>query len=366
MRHISRVLQVVAVMNQGGAENMIMNYYRAADKSKIQFDFLVHYPKRGFFDDEIEKMGGHIYRAMPIRPWNYSKYFKWLDSFFKEHHDYVAIHSHIQENSGLVFKYAVKYGIKIRIANSHIADLGIDYKYLFRQFGKYYLNKYVTDRFACGKEAGNFLYGNKDFYVFKNAIKVDNFVFNTVKRNEERTILNIPKDAIVIGHVGRFNPQKNHTFLIDIFKEIYSKNNKAVLVMVGDGGLRNSIEDKVKSCGLSGSVYFLGLRSNVHEIMQAFDVLLFPSLDEGLPVSIIEAQASGLQCILSDTIDKDTDVTGNCRFVSLSTSIAEWADITLKSAQAIREDNTLKIQAAGYDVTKNIEWLTNFYLKYNE
>ena len=135
-------------MNQGGAENMIMNYYRAADKSKIQFDFLVHYPKRGFFDDEIEKMGGHIYRAMPIRPWNYSKYFKWLDSFFKEHHDYVAIHSHIQENSGLVFKYAVKYGIKIRIANSHIADLGIDYKYLFRQFGKYYLNKYVTDRFA--------------------------------------------------------------------------------------------------------------------------------------------------------------------------------------------------------------------------
>lgn len=145
---------------------------------------------------------------------------------------------------------------------------------------------------------------------------------------------------------------KESYILIDIFKEIYSKNNKAVLVMVGDGGLRNSIEDKVKSCGLSGSVYFLGLRSNVHEIMQAFDVLLFPSLYEGLPVSIIEAQASGLQCILSDTIDKDTDVTGNCRFVSLSTSIAEWADITLKSAQAIREDNTLKIQAAGYDVTK--------------
>lgn len=363
MHHLSRVLHVVAVMNQGGAENMVMNYYRAADRNKIQFDFLVHYPERGAFDDEIEKMGGCIYRAMPIRPWSYHKYFKWLDNFFKEHHDYVAVHSHIQENSGIVFKYAAKYGIKTRIANSHIANLGIDYKYLFRQFGRYYLNKYTTDRFACGKDAGKFLYDKEDFFVFKNAINVENFIFNVVKKEAERKKMNIPQNAVVIGHVGRFNPQKNHVFLIDIFKEIYAKNNNAVLVMVGDGNLRESIEDKVKSCGLSDKVWFLGIRPNVYEVMQAFDVLLFPSLYEGLPVSIIEAQASGLQCILSDTIDLETDVTGNCHFMPLLKSASEWADITLEAAKVMRKDTSKKIQEAGYDVTKNVEWLINFYLK---
>lgn len=363
MQRIYKVLQVVAVMNQGGAENMIMNYYRAIDKTKVQFDFLVHYPQPGFFDSEIEKLGGHIFRAMPIRPWSYLSYFEWLDNFFRCHSDYVAIHSHIQENSGFVFKYAAKYGIKTRIVNSHIADLGIDYKYMFRQFGRFFMNKYATDRFACGKQAGVFLYGKKDFQIFKNAINVNSFIYNSDRRKKIRGILGIQDNTFVVGHIGRFNTQKNHAFLIEIFKEVLRMRNDAILIMVGEGVLRKTIQRQVDDYGLSENVLFLGTRSDVDDIMQAFDILLFPSLYEGLPVSIIEAQSSGLQCVLSDTIDRETDITGNCHFISLSDSAVEWANETLALANEPRENTKEKIQRAGYDVTRNVEWLTNFYLR---
>lgn len=358
-----RVLQVVAIMNNGGAENMIMNYYRAIDRNKIQFDFLVHYSDKGFFDDEIRSLGGSIYCAIPIRPWTYYNYLKFLDDFFSFHNDYIAVHAHIQEQCGIVLKYAAKYGIKICISNSHIASHSIDLKYPFRILGKYFTCKYTTDRLACGRDAGRFLYNNENFVVLKNAIKVENFVFNAVKRNQLRKAWGLSDDLLVVGHIGRFNPQKNHSFLIDIFKEIHIKKTNSILVLIGDGYLRNSIVQKVKRLGLIRDVKFLGIVSNVCDILQCFDVLLFPSLYEGLPVSIIEAQASGLQCVLSDSIDRETDVTGNCSFLSLKQSPSEWADLTLNVANRAREDTSEEIQKAGYDVTKNISWLTELYLK---
>lgn len=362
MQQPSRVLQVVAVMNRGGAECMIMNYYRAIDRTKVQFDFLVHYPQRGTFDDEIEAMGGRIYRAMPIRPWNYVSYFKWLDNFFKEHHGYTAVHSHIQENSGFVFKYAQKYGIKKCIANSHIADLSIDYKFLFREFAKLYLNKYVVDRWACGVEAGKFLYGkNADFKVFKNAVKINDFVYNPMKDRSMRERLRLPFDALVVGNVARFGPQKNHTFLLDIFKEIHILKPNAVLLLCGDGELRTSMEEKAQKLGLKDCVHFLGVRSDVCEIMQTFNVFLFPSLYEGLPVSIIEAQAAGLQIVLSDTIDPQTDVTGNCHFISLQESPQQWACKVIEFGVQPRLSTKAAIEKAGYDVDGNVKFLMNEY-----
>lgn len=358
-----RILQVLTIMGRGGAETMVMNYYRALDKSKYQFDFLVHRQERGAYDDEIEQLGGHIYRACSIRPWHYWKYFQFLDSFFEEHgSEYKAVHAHIQENSGFVLKYAAKYGIEKRLCTSHIADLGIDYKYPFRLFAKIVGNRYTSIKLACGIEAGYYLYGkNKDFQVFHNAICASDFAYDDLKYKKFRSQKGW-SDLIVIGNVSRFGYQKNHVFLVDIFQAFHSVNPNSILVLIGDGELRTSIEEKVKRLKLEKYVFFEGVQSNIAEYLQCFDVILFPSLFEGLPVSIIEAQAAGLRCFLSDTIDHTTDVTGDVTFISLNKSPKEWAQIIYSSLPYQRPNNLHKIQCAGYDVAENMEKLLNLYL----
>lgn len=355
-----RVLQVVTIMGRGGAETMIMNHYRALDKTKVQFDFLVHRQERGDYDDEIEKLGGHIYRTSAIRPWRYCSYFKFLDDFFEKHHDYVAIHSHIQENSGFVLKYALKHGITNLISHSHIADLGIDYKYIFRQYGKWVLNKYVKTRLACGVDAGKFLYGKKDFLVFKNAIDEERFRYNSQIRHEVRQALGI-ENKLVVGNVSRFNPQKNHTFIIDIFSELLKLKQDSVLLLVGDGYLRPAIEAKCDRLGIANKVMFLGSRSDVPELLQAFDVFLFPSLFEGLPVSIIEAQASGVQCMLSNTIDLETKVTDCVHFFSLAKSAKDWAKELYKFNGIEHINSNAQIIQSGYSLRTNLKKLMSIY-----
>lgn len=357
-----KILQVLTLMGRGGAETMVMNFYRALDRTKYQFDFLVHRQERYAYDDEIEAMGGKIYRTCSIRPGHYLKYFRFLDSFFEEHaHEYVAVHAHIQENSGFVLKYAAKYGIKNRLVTSHIADLGIDYKFPFRLFGKMY-NRYITDRLACGVEAGKFLYGNKDFTVFPNAIPTSRFLFD----QEDSIIFRKERgwaDKLVIGNVSRFCTQKNHTFLLDVFYQVSLLNPNAVLVLVGEGGLRGNIQQKAQSLGLVDKVFFEGLRSNIPDYLKAFDLLLFPSLYEGLPVSIIEAQAAGLRCLLSDTIDKDVNVTGNVEFMSLKKPADEWAKNLLSMYPYQRQNMQSFIEKAGYDVGESIKILLDLYMK---
>lgn len=362
MREPQRVLQVLTIMNQGGAETMIMNYFRAIDRSKVQFDFLVHRQERGVYDDEIERMGGRIYRAMPVRPWTYFSYFSWLDKFFKEHHGFVAVHSHIQENSGFVFKYAQKYGIYNCIAHSHIASLGMDYKYLFRQFGKWWVKKYATRNMSCGEEAGVFLYDNRRFEVLHNAIAADNFKYDFSIRQDVVDELNLSGKKLIIGSVARFGYQKNHTFMIDIMAELVKLVPESVLLLVGGGEEEPKIKEKVALTGLSEHVLFLGLRRDVERVMQAFDIFLMPSLFEGLPVSIIEAQASGLKCLLSDTIDQKVDITGNIEFLSLNESPKKWSEKLVSMANYQRTDTSSIIRKSGYDVHSNLYTLYNIYV----
>lgn len=357
-----RILQVVTRMGRGGAESMIMNYYRALNRDKYQFDFLVHRTERSDFDDEIELMGGRIYRAFPIRPWSYAQYFRFLDNFFKEHAgEYVAVHAHIQENSGIVLKYASKYGVKNRLCTSHIADLGFDYKYIFRLYGKTF-NKYITQRLACGVEAGRFLYGKKSFSVFPNAIDAEKYIYNPTKDIQFREEKGW-RDKLIIGNVARFGYQKNHTFLIDIFNELHKKCVNSILVLVGDGDLREKMQEKVKQLGLTDVVFFEGIRSNVEDYMNVFNVFLFPSLFEGLPVSVIEAQASGTKCFLSDTIDSDVDITKDIVFLSLKKSAEDWANRIIEGIPYQKNDYCSLVKQQGYDVKTNIERLINLYLQ---
>lgn len=355
-----RILQVLTLMNKGGAETMVMNYYRVLDRTKYQFDFFVHRSERGAYDDEIESMGGRIYRACSIRPGHYIQYFRFLDKFFKEHaHEYVAIHAHIQENSGFCMKYAAKYGIKNRLCTSHTSGWGFDYKTPFRLFGRLYF-KYITERLACGGEAGEFLYGSKDFSVFPNAIPVDSYVYNPqiavdFKRKREWD------DKLIIGNVARLNIHKNQSFAIEVFNEIHQMNPKSILVFVGDGDYRKNLQEKVQEMGLSECVYFEGVQSDVPKYLSTFDLLLFPSLYEGLPVSIIEAQTAGLKCFLSDTIDKTVDIGGNITFLPLSLSPKEWALKLLESLPYKRSNMSALVKNKGYDVNENILHLLDLY-----
>lgn len=362
MSEPKRVLQVLTIMNQGGAETMVMNYYRAIDRSKVQFDFLVHRQERGVYDDEIEQLGGRIYRAIPIRPWTYIRYFRWLDAFFTEHQEFVAVHSHIQENSGFVFKYAQKHGLYNCIAHSHIADLGFDYKFLFREFGKRYVQKYATRKLSCGEDAGRFLYGERKFANFNNAIDAERFKFSPAIRSEIRKELGVSEDTFILGSVARFGYQKNHAFMLEIMKELSKKHSDCRLLLVGGGEEEQVIRERVSQLNLEQNVLFLGLRKDIYRVLQAFDIFLMPSLFEGLPVSVIEAQAAGLKCVLSDTIDKKVDLTGNIVFLPLAMGADAWAEKLLEQRQYVRKDTTSFIINAAYDVKSNLETLYSIYL----
>lgn len=364
MTQQKKILQVATIMNQGGAETMVMNYYRALDKTAFQFDFLVNRQERGVYDDEIESMGAHIYRAFSLRPGHYLKYFRFLNRFFREHaHEYVAIHCHIQENSHIVLHYAKKYGIPNRLMTSHTAFANFDLKLPFRYFARLYSGS-ENIRLSCGQKAGVYAYGKKDFIIFPNAIDAHDFTFSPTRRAAFRAAHGWKDDTLVIGLVARFSPQKNHEFLLRIFAEVHRRNAKALLVLVGDGDLRPQIEAQIRSLHLQDAVSLEGTHSNISDYLQAFDLFLMPSHYEGLPVSVIEAQAAGLRCLLSDVIDPTTDVTGDISFLPLSSGAVKWAEKLLSLVPYEHQDNTQKVCDAGYDVKTQVKRLTDLYTTY--
>lgn len=358
---IKRVLHVVTIMNRGGAETMIMNYYRQMDRSKIQFDFLVHREERGVYDDEIEALGGKIYRTHPIRPWNYGKYRKWLNKFFDENSKYVAVHAHIQENSGFALEAAKKVGIPVRVSHSHIAPDYIDYKYVFRLYANRFLINNVTHRFACGDKAGKYLYKDKLFKVLPNAVDLSKFKYNPIIREKKRKELGVSNN-LVVGNVARFHPVKNQIYLVDIFKSLYDKRKDAVLLLIGDGPEKEKVREKVRLLGLDKCVKFLDVRTDVNELLQAMDVFVFPSKLEGLPLSLIEAQASGLPCLLSNRVAEETAITDLVKFIPLEKQPDYWADTVLQLYLEERKDISEKIKDAHYDIESNAKWLQQFYL----
>ncbi|WP_066335080.1 glycosyltransferase family 1 protein [Metabacillus litoralis] len=349
-------------MNRGGLETMLMNYYRQINRTKIQFDFMVHREERGHYDDEIESLGGKIYRMPQIRPGNYRKYFNRLNDFFSEHKEFKVVHSHNNENSSFVLRAAKRFGVPCRIAHSHLSDLGIDIKLPFRLYARNVMKDNPTEYFACSKNAGRWLFGEKkEVKVLNNAVSIDDFKYNEQLRRKIRKELNI-SDQLVIGHIGRFNKQKNHEFLIDIFNSVIDKKSDALLLLVGDGHLRPEIERKVEKLGLSSQVKFLGVREDIPHLMQAIDLFLFPSLFEGLPVVLVEAQAAGLNCIVSDSITKEADITGRLQYFSLEDTADIWAEVIINMSIE-HADTSHMLQNNGYDTKKMANWLSEFYLK---
>ena len=364
------VLVLDTVMDRGGAEAMIMNYMRNINRDIIKFDFLTNRDYRAAYEDEIESLGGKVYHMCPMYPGKFHRYKKEVREFLKEHPEYKIIHSNLEERSYLPLKVAKKMGVPVRISHSHNRPLGINPKLIVRYYFRFMLKFYNTHMFACGEEAGDWLYGKKNrsnVTIMNNAVDGKQYRYNPEVSKEMKKQLGI-EGKKVIGHVGRFFPQKNHDFLIDIFNEIYKKDKDTVLLLVGGGelddALKNQIKEKVRNLGLEDAVQFLGVREDVDRIVQTFDVFLLPSLFEGLPVTMVEAQAAGLPCVISDKVPIQCDLTGNVWVVPLEESPEKWADVVLDKANNFEKRDTYQqIADAGFDIKSQAKWLEEFYVK---
>ena len=361
-----RVLHSVSNMDRGGIETMLMNYYRNIDRTKIQFDFIANKTKKGDYDEEIKSLGGRVFISPGLKPNNYPEYVRFIDRLLKENPDIKILHAH---NEGMAFyplSAAKKAGLNVRIAHAHNTKIIRDYKWPLKIVCKAMIPYVANIYWSCGTDAGIYYFGKNRWKekgkLIHNAISLDNFKFNNSIRDKIRAQYGL-EDKFVIGHVGRFNLQKNHLRLIDIFRQVVLKNSDAMLLLIGEGELESEAKTKVSQYGIDSNVLFLGLRSDVADLYQAMDVFVMPSLFEGLPVVGIEAQASGLECVYSDKVTKEARILQNSEFVSLKTDDSEWADILLKHNKASldRERAFELVRDAGYDISIEAKKLEGIY-----
>lgn len=361
-----RVLNMFTIMDRGGAETMVMNYYRHIDRTKVQFDFLVHREQRGAYDDEIETLGGRIYRLCPIYPQNFARYKRDLRGFFQAHPEYKIIHSHMSELGYFAFREAEQQGVPVRICHAHSAPHGFDMKMVVRTYFKKRMMPYLTHLFMCGEESGEWLYGERNksrFVIMNNAIDIAAYAWSPARYKKVRHDLNL-EEVYTLGHVGNFTQPKNHPFLLEIFAALLKKEPNAVLLLVGGGEGMSKMQEKVQELGIAEHVRFLGVRSDVADLMQAMDIFVLPSLYEGLPVTMVEAQAAGLPCIISDKVPPECILTeGLVDIMTLSASPEAWAEKILAKRAIPRTDRRAEIAAHGFDITTETVKLQEFYLK---
>ncbi len=360
-----RVAQIIGKWLGGGVESVVMNYYRHIDRTKIQFDFICDEDSTNIPYGEIEKMGGKVILIPPYQ--KVFKYHKKLKEVLKSG-GYKIVHSHINTLSVFSLFAAKCAGVPVRIAHSHsTTNKKEKKKNLLKQILRPFSKVFATDYMCCSELAGRWLFGNKEYdngnvYLLNNAIDLDKFKYDEEKRKKKRKELNIEDDTLVIGHVGRFVEQKNHRFLIDIFNEVHKQKENSILLLAGQGPLMEEMKEKVKILGIENSVKFLGQRNDINELYQAFDVFCLPSLYEGLPVVGVEAQATGLLCIFSDDMTKETKVLDATEFLSLNQSVEEWAYTILKKYKPFkRKSCTNEISKKDFNIKKEANKLIQKY-----
>ena len=352
-----------------------MNYYKNIDRTKIQFDFIIDNDSTNTqYYDQIRKLGGEIIFCPPYQ--HLHQYNKFLYKLFKEK-EYKIVHSNINTLSVFPLRIAKKAGVPIRIAHSHSTSNPKEkqknfIKNLLRQFSKKYANVY----FSCSELAGRYLFGNKVFnegkvIIINNAIDIEKFKYNEEIRKSKRNEIaqrypnsKINDDTLIIGNMGRMVAQKNQSFLIDIFDEVHKLNENSVLLIIGQGPLKEMLQDKVQGLNLQSNVLFLGQRQDANEIYQAMDVFCLPSLYEGLPVVGVEAQANGLLCVFSDTMTRETKALDTTRFISINESAGKWANIILKDYKNYeRKDTEKEMTEKNFNIKVEAEKLEKEYVK---
>lgn len=362
-----RILNIANMNSDSGVACFLMNYLRSMDMKKFQMDFVCWEKRKDNCYEEIKKMGGRIflvtsYRKNPIR------YLAEIRKIVK-HGRYDIIHGHEAIMSLPALRYGKKYKVSVRIAHSHSVGMTSPVKELIAMVSRHAFEKYCTDVMACSKMAGDYLFGNKIFQergkVLHNAIKTENYTFQTEVRERLRQELGVDKE-LVIGHVGRFNKNKNHKFLVDVFEKVLEKKKDVLLVLIGEGETMDDVKNQVCEKGMDQKVRFLGIRKNVNEWLQAMDVFVFPSYEEGLGIVLIEAQAAGLPCCCTDTIPREAKCSENMVFLSLNEKKDVWAETLLSMYSEDRATGTQHVRNAGYDVLEEGKKLERFYIKASE
>ena len=363
-----RVAQIMGKWVGGGVEAVVMNYYRHIDRDKIQFDFICDDDSTRIPTEEIEKLGGKVILIPPYQ--KVFKYHKTLKKVLQEG-QYKIVHSHINALSVFSLWAAKSAGVPVRIAHSHSTSNKKEWKKtLLKNILRPFSKVFATDYFCCSELAGRWLFGNKTYdqgkvCLLNNAIDVDKFKYDEKIRKEKRKELNIKDNQLVIGHIGRFVQQKNHEFLIDIFNEIYKQDKNAILLLIGEGPLKEEIQNKVNELGLDKNVKFLGQRSDANKLYQAMDLFLFPSLYEGLGMVLIEAQCAGLPCIASIEVPQIAKISDKFVFENLKENPKKWADICLKflKEKSIRKNSEKSLNIQNYNIKNEAKKLKN---KYND
>lgn len=363
-----RILHVIGIMNRGGAETMIMNLYRHMDRTKVQFDFVENSAEPAAFDDEIQSLGGKIYRCPHYNGKNHFTYVKWWNRFFRDHRgEYPIVHGHLGSTAAIYLAVAKKYGA-YTIAHSHSSGTDHSLKALLYGIMSYPTRHIAAYFFACSEAAGIDRFGKKttlgdNYSVLKNAIDITQFSYAPPIRRRVRNEMGYRADEIVIGHVGRYTSEKNQLFLLDILDRLNARSTLIRLLMIGDGPMHGQIVQAAKQRGLKQYITFTGIRSDVAELMQAMDVFVFPSLYEGLPVTMVEAQAAGLPCIISDKVPEECIITeGLVDVMPLSASADAWAEKVLEKRQCPRTDHSEEVAAHGFDIKAEALKLQEFYL----
>jgi len=364
MDNTIRILHVFGSLNRGGAETRTMEIYRNIDRSKVQFDFMINNPKKCVFEDEVTQLGGKIYRVPKYRIINHLKYKKEWFKFFKNN-NHKIIHAHTS-TAFIYLDFAKQYGIKTRVAHARNSGNVTLISKLTRILEKN-IPLIATHLFAVSTEAGIYHFGENavkkgGVKILPNGIDAVKFIYDSNMRELKRKELKI-EDKFVIGHVGNFKKVKNHTFLIDIFMEVFNKNPQTVLMLVGDGELRTDIENKIEKLGMKNHVILTGLRTDVNDLLHAMDVFIFPSFKEGLPGSLIEAQTSGLHCFASDSITNEAKITNLAEYIPLKYSASYWAEKVMRYANGYERKNMQEeIKKAGFNVKETAQWLQEFYM----
>lgn len=360
-----RILQLVACISSGGMEAVIMNYYRNLDRNQIQFDFLVRlsYQESHFYEDEIKSLGGKIYRIPFSSVIDKLLYPCRLYIFFIKHREYRIVHAHMDVMSAFYLFIAWLARVPVRIAHSHNTSFYNDWKGKIKFMLKPFVGLFATKKMACGFDAAKWLFGKNidKVLILKNAIDTNKFKFNEDVRLDIRKQLGLT-DKIVFGHIGHFELQKNHEFLIDVFNFIKKKNKDVVLLLLGDGSLENAIKQKVNDLSLNDNVMFLGVKKDVSSYLMSMDYFIFPSFFEGFSLALLEAQCSGLRCFVSSNIPPEINVTGLVSFLSIFDSPSAWCDYILSNLIYIREDKSLIIENKGLSIKNESSILMNFYL----
>ena len=344
---------------------MIMNLYRAVDKTRVQFDFVVHSDKENAYFEEVRSLGGRIFVFPKFNGKNLRAYKNEWRAFFTEHPEYKVLHSHLRSYASIYFPIAKKFGVKT-IIHSHSTSNGRGIGSAVKKLLQYSLRYQADYFFGCSRESAEWLVGKKAvasdrYHTLPNSINTERFKFNPEVREKIRAELGLGERTTYV-HVGRLHPAKNHEFLLEVFAKINSTNPQSALVLVGEGELRASIEAKIEGLGISKSVYMIGSVPNVEDYLMAADAFLFPSKWEGVPVTVVEAQATGLPCFVSDKITEGVCISELVTRLPIDKGAEVWENAVC-TAELERKDVTEKIKKSGYDVNNSAEWLVNFYME---